>query len=351
MFAGRPTLNDISYLGRGVLEKVHKMLYQEGPGNGTFLALPFDQLVEHGPGHEFKWERSAKPESVIELAKVGPFSALVLSVGQAQKYQLEIAPSIPLIVKLDGHFYTGKANESNYPRHTMFGTIEEALKVGASAVGLTFYLGSEETGADVERIAKVREEVHNCGVPLILWSYPRGPAPDATKGDSLLWCHYAVSAAESIGADIVKTKFPSVVEPEKRKEYEQYIRGEYSKKIPEAERYLELEPPEEDLIEYARGVEAKGEKPNYDSLLSKEEHIERAKTVVGAGTRTFVIFSGGPKVMGDAKEALVETTEIIMEAGGEGRIIGRNFWGIPIEEGLELAQAVAEVMKQEKYER
>jgi len=40
-----------------------------------------------------------------------------------------------------------------------------------------------------------------------------------------------------------------------------------------------------------------------------------------------------------------------MEAGGEGRIIGRNFWGVPIEEGLDLANAVAAVMQQDKYRR
>lgn len=346
----RPRLDQMRHLSRGVLEKLYRMFYEKGPGGGTFLALPFDQLVEHGPAHEFKWERSAKPESVIELANSGIFSALVLSVGQAEKYQYDLDPQVPLVVKLDGHFYTGKKNQANYPRHTMFGRIETALRLGACAVGLTFYLGSEDTGKDIERISQIREEAHSAGLPLILWSYPRGPVPDATKADSLLWCHYAVSAAESIGADIVKTKFPSVVEPEKREAYEEYILKEYVKKIPEAERYIELEPPKKLLQAYAEEMKRKGEKPNYDSLLTKEKHIERARIVVGSGTRTFVIFSGGPKVKGDAKAVLKETTEIVMEAGAEGRIIGRNFWGVPISEGIELARAVAEVMKRYKRE-
>ncbi len=324
------------------------MLYVHGPANGTFLGLPFDQLVEHGPVHEFKWERSAKPSSVIELGNTGPFSALVLSIGQAQKYQHDI--EIPLIVKLDGHFYTGKANDDNYPRHTMFGSVQEAVDLGADAIGLTFYLGSQQTGADIERIGKIREEAHQAGLPLVLWSYPRGPVPSATKADSLLWCHYAVSAAESLGADIVKTKFPSVVDPKHRDAYDDYIKGEYSGKIAEAIQYLDYEPSREELEAYETGL-TEGEKPNYDSLLSKEQHIERAKIVTGAGTRTFVIYSGGPRITGDAKATLQQTTEVIMEAGGEGRIIGRNFWGVPIEEGLELAQAVAQIMQNEKYAR
>ncbi len=60
-------------------------------------------------------------------------------------------------------------------------------------------------------------------------------------------------------------------------------------------------------------------------MLSHEQHVERAKIVIGAGERTFVIFSGGAKVKGDAVKALNDSTKIIMDAGGEGRIIGRNF--------------------------
>lgn len=79
----RPKHSDMKHLGRGVQEKLYRMLHEHGPGYGTFLGLPFDQLVEHGPGPEWKWERSAKPTSVIKLANKGDFSALVLSIGQA----------------------------------------------------------------------------------------------------------------------------------------------------------------------------------------------------------------------------------------------------------------------------
>ncbi len=354
LLEGRPnlkTLTSKAAMSRGKSEKIHRMLYQNGPGYGTFLGLPFDQLVEHGPGHEFKWERSAKPEAVIELANKGNFSSLVLSVGQAQKYQHDIAPHVPLMVKLDGHFYTGKANDINYPRHTMFGSVEDAVRVGAAAVGLTFYLGSEDVGNDIERIAEVRDEAHRFGLPLVLWSYPRGPLPDTTQANSLLWCHYAVSSAESLGADIVKTKFPSVVEPGKREAYDNFIMKEYIKKIPEAGKYLELEPKKETLLEYEKEMKAKSVKPNYDSLLTYQQHVERAKIVIGSGERTFVIFSGGAKAKGDAVKALNESTKIIMDAGGEGRIIGRNFWGIPIEEALKLVEEVAKVMQKEEYRR
>ncbi len=337
--------------GRGVIEKLYRMFYLHGPGAGTFLGLPFDQLVEHGPAHGFKWEYCAEPRSIIELANRGRFSALVLSLAQAQKYQHDIDHDIPLIVKLDGHFYTGKANEANYPRHTMFGSIEDALRIGACAVGLSFYLGSEQTGEDVERVAKMREMAHNNGLPLVLWSYPRGPLFDAIGADSLFACHYAVSAAESLGADVIKTKFPSVLKPKQRHEYEKFIKREYSRKIPEADRYLELEPEKKALAAYVKKMKEEKKEPNFDSLFDRARHIERAKIVVGAATRTFVIFSGGFRIEENPEDALVESTEIIMAADAEGRTVGRNFWGVPIEEGLKYAKAVAKVMKKSEYKR
>lgn len=344
----RPTLENLQHLGQPIRDNISRIVYDHEPKNGTVLVLPFDQLVEHGPAHEFKWDGSAKPESVIELVNRGPFSGLVLSLGQAQKYHLDV--EVPLIVKLDGHFYTGKKNDANYPIPTNFGAVEEVAEIGAAAVGLTFYLGSTDTGRDVERIGKVRKAAHDAGLPLVLWVYPRGPVPNETQINSMLWAHYAVSAGESIGADIVKTKFPDVVSADKRQAYEDYINGEYGGKISQATRYLDYEPDKEALLEYEASLE-EGEKPDYNSLLSDEQHIERVRIVTNAGTRTFVIYSGGPRISGDAKTSLRHTTEIIMKAGGEGRIIGRNLWGVPIEEGLELAETVRSVMQQEEFSR
>lgn len=348
MKADRPTLDNLQHLSCPVRNALSRIMYDHEPTNGTFLILPFDQLVEHGPAHEFKWDGSAKPESVIELVNRGPFSGLVLSLGQAQKYHPDV--EVPLIVKLDGHFYTGKTNDVNYPIPTNFGSVDEVAEIGAAAVGLTFYLGSIDTGRDVERIGKIRQAAHEAGLPLVLWVYPRGPVPNEIQINSLLWAHYAVSAGESIGADIVKTKFPDVVSPDKRDAYEDYINGEYGGKISEASRYLDYEPHKEELLEYKASLK-KGEKPDYNSLLSEQQHVERVRIVTNSGTRTFVIYSGGPRISGDAKTSLRQTTEIIMKAGGEGRIIGRNLWGVPIEEGLELAETVSSVMNQEEFSR
>jgi DhnA family fructose-bisphosphate aldolase class Ia len=64
-----------------------------------------------------------------------------------------------------------------------------------------------------------------------------------------------------------------------------------------------------------------------------------------------VIFSGGPKIQGDAKKVLEYQTRVIMEAGGEGAIYGRNLWGVPTEKGLELMEAVHSILAEPQYRR
>ncbi len=148
--SNRATLERIIFDGnikRDRAKELYNMFYSNGLKNGTMLSLPFDQLVEHGIGHALGWEKSADPRAVIELGNRGVFSAIALSIGQAEKYRSRIEK--PLIIKVDGHFLVG--NEVNYPRHSTMSSVDRAVEAGANAIGLTFYLGGEETQHDVER--------------------------------------------------------------------------------------------------------------------------------------------------------------------------------------------------------
>lgn len=326
--AARPTLNTMTHLDRGVVQKLYEMMYLHGPGNGTLLSLPFDQLIEHGPVHRMKGEGIGDPRSVIQLANQGKFSAIVLHRGLAKKYQNELKPDLPLIFKVDGHISAGK--ESDSPIQGTFASIQEGLRLGASAIGMSFYPGSERTTEDMERLGKLIEKSHRYGLPVVMWSYPRGPDVNKTQRDSLYWTHYAVAVAESLGADIVKTKFPAVVKQDYKGGYEKMLKAH---KIKDAVKYLDYEP------------------KSLDDPLTHEQHVYRMKLLVDAAPRTYVIVSGGPKIKDDPKKGLLNTTRIAMDSGAEGRIIGRNFWGVPLDEGLKLSDAVARVMMEPQYNR
>lgn len=334
----RPTLSKMlqdGNAGRGRYKKLYQMFYSGGPGKGKFLGLPFDQRVEHGAGHMAKWERSAEPDAVVELANEGGVSALVLPLREAEKYQNLIGPHVPLIVKLDGHFRVGGSKEVPYPRHASYGSpqmmIYKALQVGANAVGMTFYIGSEATMEDVERIGQIAEEAHEWGLPVVIWGYARGPLPERVGADSLYWCHNAVAGAEDLGADVVKTKFPR---PAKDLEaYKQMLEKFVKPKAPEAPNmYMSLEP--------ERGED-----------ISYELRVKRMNLVTSPARGTLVVVSGGPKLGKDPEKQLEETTRIVMDAGAEGRIIGRNFWGRPMEEAKRFIQIVTRVMQDPKYDR
>lgn len=303
------------------------------------MSLPFDHLIEHGPAHTFKWKKdeatdfaltgqgSADPRTVIELANKGKFSAVVFHPGIVDKYQDLLSPDTPLIYKIDGHMTL----PHNPVIPASLGSVKDALRLGATAVGMSFYPGSEKTREDMERISRIIQEAHKFGMPAVVWSYARGPGVSEMGNNSLFWVHYACAVAESLGADIIKTKFPAPIEEERRETYFKYLR-KVAQKTSEAERYIGLEPEE-------------GEE------LTEEQHINRMKLVVEAVPRSFVVVSGGPRIKEDPKRKLTSVTKIVMNAGAEGRIIGRNFWGVPVEEGLEYVKAVSEVMTDPLYHR
>ena len=348
--AGRPTLEKISYegnIGRARMSELYRMFYVSGPGNGTMLSLPFDQLVEHGVGHCLAWERSADARAVIELGNRGNFSALALSIGQAEKYQNLIRPDLPLLVKVDGHFLAGK--DIPHYRHATMSSVERAVEAGANAIGFTFYLGGEETEEDIERVAKIVEEAHRYGKPVFMWAYTRGPLPDKMGADSLYWCAQGISAAESFGVDVVKQKFPM---PAKNIEaYKQNLgkfmdkkEDVYSKldKISEKKGYLYSKMPDvSKLLEL---------EPQNPKDVSYELHVKRLAFMSAVAPNLLKIISGGPKAENPEKE-LIETTRAVMDSGCEGRIVGRNFWARPIKEALSLVERVVGIMRQPEYSR
>ncbi len=356
--AVRPRLEKMRFLEAGVEANLYRMLYAHGPGNGTALFMPFDQKSsEHGPGHEFIWERdgatteeinlrgkgSADMRAIAELVNCGNFSGYVLHPGNVRQFRHLFRPDIPLIYKIDGHI----TQPQSAGIMSTVGTVKDALRYGASAIGLTIYPGGEYIKADLERAAALIREAHEAGLVAVVWAYARGAGLDEktklkdkdgefqgmTQADSLYWTHYAVSIASGLlGADIVKTKFPLKVKPDNRRAYDTYIES-LAKKNSSMIAYKYLEP------------------KDAETILTPEQEISRASLVVQSAPNSVVIFSGGPKLPGNPTETLIKQTEIVMKAGAEGGIYGRNIWGLPVEEGIEVACAINDVISRQEFHR
>jgi len=168
--------------------------------NGKALYLAYDQGLEHGPT-DFN-DKSVDPNFILNIAKKGKYNALVLQKGVAEKYKKEIKKSrAPLILKLNGKTNLVKGE----PISAQLCTVEEALKLGAVAVGFTIYLGSVHEEKMLEEFAKIQEQAHKKNIPVIAWIYPRGKSIRKKSSRELM--AYAARTGLEIGADIIKIQY------------------------------------------------------------------------------------------------------------------------------------------------
>ena len=280
-------------LPSGKRARLRRILYQQGLRNGTTLFLPYDQGLEHGPRDFFANETATDPRYIVRLAIEGGFNGIAIQIGLAEKFYWEYAGEVPLILKLNGKTEIPDDAEALSPLNA---TVEEAVALGADAVGYTLYVGTPAQAADFEQFRIVRADAARLGMPLIVWAYPRGAAITAKGGtDSFYAVDYAARVASELGADMIKVNFPR---PQKRS----------------------------------------GVRPEYDALFSDEEAIG---AVVRSANRSLLLVSGGEKA-GD--EAMLTKARLTMEAGGTGLIFGRNVWQRTHLEAMHFVAALRSVL-------
>jgi len=284
------------HLSAGKRARLKRMLYTYGPGGGTMLVLPIDQGLEHGPVDFFDNPASQDPDYQFRLATEGKFSAIALHIGLAQRHFGEYAGDVPLILKLNGKTNIPPDPEAFSP---LTGTVEDAVRLGADAVGYTIYVGSPAQDRDFQQFQQVRADADRFGMPVIVWAYPRGEAV-AKKGgkESLYAIDYAARTALELGADVVKVNFP--------------VRSEKDKDSP----------------------------PPYNTLNLPAEAAFR-KVVQSAG-RAMVLVSGGEKIS-DAE--LLRKVRASMDAGATGIIFGRNLWQRSKPDALAITRELHEIFR------
>jgi class I fructose-bisphosphate aldolase len=112
--------------------------------NGTAIFLPY----EHGPRDFAGHREPGDPRHVIRLAVEGGFSSIALQIGLAAKFYGEYAGEVPLVLMLNGK--TGIPSTAG-PVPPASATVEEAVRLGADAVGCTLYAGTPARDRDFAR--------------------------------------------------------------------------------------------------------------------------------------------------------------------------------------------------------
>jgi class I fructose-bisphosphate aldolase len=287
-------------------------------GTGYLSILPVDQGIEHSAGASFAPNPLYfDPENIVKLAIEGGCNAVASTFGVLGMVARKFAHKIPFIVKINHNELLTYPNKFD---QILFGTVKEAHEMGATAVGATVYFGSDESGRQIVEIAKAFARAHELGMATILWCYLRNPKFKTKEGDMHAAADITGQANHlgvTIEADIIKQKLPE-------------CNGGYN----------------------ALNIESSYGKTNpkiYTDLTSDNPiDLVRYQVLNCFMGRCGLINSGGEsKGQGDLAEA-VRTAVINKRGGGMGLISGRKAFQRPMDEGVQLLNAIQDVYLSEE---
>ncbi|MFK8000115.1 MAG: class I fructose-bisphosphate aldolase [Polyangiales bacterium] len=281
----------------GVVGNLRRMLSQGRlAGTGKLVILPVDQGFEHGPARTFQPNPSTyDPAYHAALAVEAGCSAYAAPLGFIESIAAEYAGRIPLILKVNNSDSLGGPEA---PCSALTSSVEDALRLGCSAIGYTIYPGSEHRNEMYRDLRDLIAEARSVGLPTVVWSYARGnmPKEGETAVDVIA---YAAQIACQLGAHIVKVKPPTDV-----------VWQEAAKK------HYETIP--------------------HETLTQRIQHVVQS---CFAGKR-IVIFSGGAS---KGRDAVIEDIRGIADGGGFGSIVGRNAFQRSHEEALSLLNEIMDI--------
>lgn len=293
-----------------VLRSLQSM-YDHGrlSGTGYLSILPVDQGIEHSAGASFAPNPIYfDPENIVKLAIEGGANAVASTFGVLASVSRKYAHRIPFIVKINHNELLTYPNKYD---QIMFGSVEEAWNLGATAVGATIYFGSDESTRQIVEVAQAFERAHELGMATVLWCYLRN---NAFKKDGV---DYHVAAdltgqANHLGvtlqADIIKQKLP----------------------------------------ETNGGFKAISFGKTHDkvySQLSSDHPIDltRYQVVNCYSGRAGLINSGGASSGASDLAEAVFTAVVNKRAGGMGLISGRKAFQKPMEDGVKILNAIQDI--------
>ncbi|HEX4206252.1 MAG TPA: class I fructose-bisphosphate aldolase [Ktedonobacteraceae bacterium] len=249
-------------------------------GTGKMVILPVDQGFEHGPARSFAPNPAGyDPRYHFQLAIEAGCNAHAAPLGPLEAGAAEFAGEIPLILKCNSHDLLGDEKD---PISAVTAGVDDALRLGCAAVGFTIYPGSSERNLMYEQLRGLALEAKSAGLPVVVWSYPRGSALSKEGETAIDVVAYAAQIAAQLGADIIKVKLPTakIEQPEAQKVYEKY-------EIP------------------------------ISTQAERVHHVIQSSF----NGRRIVIFSGGAAA---ADDQVFDEVRAIRDGGGFGSIMGRN---------------------------
>ncbi len=262
-------------------------------GTGKMVILPVDQGFEHGPLRSFGPNPPAyDPAYHIQLAIDAGLNAYATPLGMIEAVADEFAGQIPLILKVNSANTLYRSKEA--PTQAITASVDDAIRLGCSAIGFTIYPGSDEAFHMMEDIREMGSEAKAKGLAVVIWSYPRGGTISKDGELAMDISAYAAHMAALLGAHIIKVKLPTdfIEQPEAKKVYE-------------------------------------ATKVDISTQAARVKHVMQA----AFNSRRIVVFSGGAM---KGSDAVYQDARDIRDGGGNGQIIGRNTFQRPRQEALDM---------------
>ena len=271
-------------------------------GTGRMVILPVDQGFEHGPARSFAANPPAyDPDYHYQLAIDAGLNAYAAPLGFLAASADKFAGQIPTILKMNSANSLSRQKEA--ADQAVTASIDDALRLGCSAIGFTIYPGSDAMYAQFEEIRDLMREAKAKGLATVVWSYPRGGEVSKDGELAVDVIAYGAHMAALLGANIIKVKLPTahLENKDAKKVYE-------DKKIPVA------------------------------TLPERVRHIMQCCF----NGKRIVVFSGGAA---KGEDSVLDDARAIHAGGGNGSIIGRNCFQRPRDEALKLLDALVEIYK------
>lgn len=270
-------------------------------GTGKFVILPVDQGFEHGPARSFAPNPPGyDPRYHYELAIDAGCNAYAAPLGFIEAGAAEYAGRIPTILKLNNSDTLSKGED---PCPAVTGSVDDALRLGCSAIGFTIYPGSSYRNTMYEQVRELIQDARSVGLPTVIWSYPRGSGLSKEGETAIDVSAYAAQIACQLGAHIVKVKPPAA-----------HIEQAEAKKVYEKSQI------------------------KIDSLADRVRHVVQSSF----NGRRIVIFSGGAA---KGTNEILEEVRQIHAGGGFGSIMGRNSFQRAKQEGIALLHAAMDIYR------
>ena len=278
-------------------------------GTGYVSILPVDQGIEHTAGASFAPNPIYfDPENIVKLAIEGGCNGVASTLGVLGMVSRKYAHKIPFIMKVNHNELLTYPNKYD---QIMFGSVEQAVDLGAAAVGATIYFGSAESSRQIIEVSQAFQYAHEMGLATILWCYLRN---SDFKKDGVDYHAASDLTAQAnhlgvtIEADIVKQKLPTNNGGFKAIKF-----GKTNEKM-----YTEL---------------------NSDHPID----LCRYQVINDYMGRVGLINSGGASSGANDFADAAETAVINKRAGGMGLILGRKAFQRPMEEGIKMVNLVQDV--------